>query len=88
MIGRWSIVFFPMEAYVRVFVNECVNKITATHYTPMIDLPIDHAIIELPIILFVLILLIKYFTPVYTSVVASSQRLIDRIRPFNVTKQL
>ena len=86
MIGRWCIIFFPMEAYVRVIVNGCVNKIADTHYTPMLDLPIGHAIIELPVILFMLILIVRYFTPVYTYVVGSSRRLIDRINPFQVTK--
>ncbi len=75
-----------MEAYVRVIVNGCANKIADTHYTPMLDLPIGHAIIELPVILFMLILIVRYFTPVYTYVVGSSRRLIDRINPFQVTK--
>lgn len=64
-IGKWSIVFFPMEAYVRVFVNKTLNFITDSHYTPMINLPVRHALIEFPIILICLILIVKYFTPLY-----------------------
>lgn len=79
IIGKYSIIFFPMEAYVRNIVNAVINRCCDTNYIPMIDLPYFYALIELPIILICLILIIKYIRKPYGLIINQSHSFLLKL---------